>query len=1142
MIPSSNSRLLIAEDWKKIYQSFKNADLKSYDFESLRRVMITYIRENYPEDFNDYIESSEFLALIDLIAYLGQNLSFRIDLNARENFIETAERRDSLIKLAKLVNYNVRRNIPASGLLRILAVSTTDNVIDSNGINLANNLIGWNDANNPEWYQQFVAIMNSAMIDINSFGKPSKSGVVNGIKTEQYRINSNNTGVPIYTFNKIINGLNLTFEIVPSTFNEMIDEETPKPRNAFSLLYRNDNQGNNSNNTGFFVLFKQGVLSTADFSVNNPVPNEIIGIDAPNINDTDIWLWQLNAQGTLAETLWSKVPSITGNNVIYNSISLKERNIYSVLSRTNDQVDLSFADGSFADLPKGNFRLYYRQSFGSNYIITPSQFSNISFEISYTNRIGQTHSLTVLASLNYTVNNASAAESDQSIRSKAPQVYYSQNRMITAEDYNIVPLIAGNDVVKVKAVNRISSGISKYFELSDVSGKYSDINIFASDGILYKEITNKQYEFVLGTRNELKKIFREVIAQIIKSNEVRSFYYDNYTRYSLATSGVQWVQGTSSTNQSTGYFEERTRPLSVGQFSSTYMKYVKIGSLIKFKAPMLYNAANSSGELEQTYFLPNGKLTFVEDSTTSLVKWSKVINVVGDGSNTGKGLLSTGIGPIVLSDVIPTEAEIDEILPRYVTNLENDLENELIDYCFNLNNFGITLNQETSEWNIIDQSNIDLTNNFTMLYQNDLTKLNKDASWLIGFEWTGKNYKLRFRSCQFIFESEKENAFYVDAGQPIYDYTVNTYIKDKVSILPINSLPFSNMPLAQTHEYQIDGSYLEDDGYINTKKVKVSFYDNDNNGLIDNIDSFNEIVDPFHKSNTTGFRDSFLIFQLRSDGIGYDKVDTTYWYFYPNESNVPADLLVNGQMFYFYDDSVNAVKQYSSSSLEFVYQNNYFARVGRAGLKFQYSHRADEARRIDPSKTNIIDLFLLTKSYDIDYRNWLTGGSGIEPLSPTPSALESIYGPSLEIYKAVSDEVVFHPVKYKVLFGSQAVTSLQATFKAVRNSASYVADTDIKNRIITAINNFFSIENWEFGQTFYFSELVTYVMNELTPDITNFVIVSKQNKAFGSLFEIVCAPNEIFISGASTSDIEVIDYITSNQLNASGSIVTSSGG
>ena len=42
------NRLLLTEDWKKIYQSFKYADFQSYDFDNLRRTMISYIRENYP--------------------------------------------------------------------------------------------------------------------------------------------------------------------------------------------------------------------------------------------------------------------------------------------------------------------------------------------------------------------------------------------------------------------------------------------------------------------------------------------------------------------------------------------------------------------------------------------------------------------------------------------------------------------------------------------------------------------------------------------------------------------------------------------------------------------------------------------------------------------------------------------------------------------------------------------------------------------------------------------------------------------------------------------------------------------------------------------------------------------------------------
>jgi hypothetical protein len=113
------NNLLMAEDWQKIYQSFRNADFQSYDFDNLRRTMIDYIRTNFPEDFNDYIESSEYLALIDLIAFIGQSVAFRADLNARENFLELAERRDSILRLARLVSYNARRNCSRPGIIKI---------------------------------------------------------------------------------------------------------------------------------------------------------------------------------------------------------------------------------------------------------------------------------------------------------------------------------------------------------------------------------------------------------------------------------------------------------------------------------------------------------------------------------------------------------------------------------------------------------------------------------------------------------------------------------------------------------------------------------------------------------------------------------------------------------------------------------------------------------------------------------------------------------------------------------------------------------------------------------------------------------------------------------------------------------------
>ena len=66
-------------------------------------------------------------------------------------------------------------------------------------------------------------------------------------------------------------------------------------------------------------------------------------------------------------------------------------------------------------------------------------------------------------------------------------------------------------------------------------------------------------------------------------------------------------------------------------------------------------------------------------------------------------------------------------------------------------------------------------------------------------------------------------------------------------------------------------------------------------------------------------------------------------------------------------------------------------------------------------------------------------------------------------------------------------------------------------------------------------------MNELAPDITTFVIVPKEGtKAFGSLFEVKSENDEIFISGAKVSDVEIIDAVTASKLKADGTITTSS--
>jgi hypothetical protein len=126
------------------------------------------------------------------------------------------------------------------------------------------------------------------------------------------------------------------------------------------------------------------------------------------------------------------------------------------------------------------------------------------------------------------------------------------------------------------------------------------------------------------------------------------------------------------------------------------------------------------------------------------------------------------------------------------------------------------------------------------------------------------------------------------------------------------------------------------------------------------------------------------------------------------------------------------------------------------------------------------------------------------------------------------------------LFGDKSPVEFQATFKIVKNPTKIINDNDLKVRIINSINEFFSIENWDFGDRFYASELVTYVISQNSPDISNMVLVQKQRtQVFGSLLEIQANPDEVLVSAATVDNIEIVSNITSTELNlASSTVVT----
>jgi hypothetical protein len=391
----------------------------------------------------------------------------------------------------------------------------------------------------------------------------------------------------------------------------------------------------------------------------------------------------------------------------------------------------------------------------------------------------------------------------------------------------------------------------------------------------------------------------------------------------------------------------------------------------------------------------------------------------------------------------------------------------------------------------------------------------------------------------YVFESESQNKFHFDAQEKIYDYQTGKTVKDTVKILKTNSIVSTGNSIGYPITWQVVDTVTEADGFQDNRKVKVGFYDDDDDGVVDNPDIFDIVVEPTLSEST-----KFVFFEKYTS---YDAIErfrpyaSTNFVVTENEAdiNLNTATYTDGQLFYFYAADEDVIKTYSSTTNTLSTTTDYMARRGRSSISFQYKHHAGQETRIDPSVSNIVDIYLLERTYDNLFRIWLQDG-GVRPATSTQDQLRINYSGVLNPLKSLSDQIVYHPVKYKILFGTNADEELQATFKVVKNTKTNITDAVVKTRVIQAINEFFALDNWDFGDTFYFTELAAYIHTQLAPDLLTAVIVPNQSgQGFGSLFQINSAADEIFISGATVDDVSIITALGANQLAASGTVVTS---
>jgi len=589
---------------------------------------------------------------------------------------------------------------------------------------------------------------------------------------------------------------------------------------------------------------------------------------------------------------------------------------------------------------------------------------------------------------------------------------------------------------------------------------------------------------------------------------------------------LTWQQSTSLVNETTGFFKNFAgAPFPIGIYSNTNSKYITVGSLVKFVAPTGYFFDANNRLVAGVPIRADEKLTI----------WASPTAVVLDGTNQGLGNLPDGLGPVVLNNFVPTGAIPTQVIPVFITELTTVLIQDITEQIRLNRNFGLGYNNLVGTWYLITSTNLDAGASFSLANAQSQTGTNSDASWVIQAITDGSTYTVTSRSLDYYFGSVLETRFFFFGDQKIYDSRTGTVISDFVNVLKTNSRPDSNQPLDGDTFLRIIGQPIESDGFVDDFQVLVSYSDSDSDGVADNPDFFNDIVAPTVNPN------SKLVFLQKT--VDFDNLERYLLvrkgvvnsdYATADDIALVKDQFVIGQVFYAFQQEqffvlslVNEVRTVTS-----VPESDYIARTGRQDLYFQYRHNSPLTSRIDPGSTNIIDLYVVTNEYYTAYQNYLKDSTDTvpQPATPTIDQLSTTYS-GLQNFKMISDNVIINSVEFLPLFGPRAPEALRATIKVIPAAGTTASISEIKNLVVTAMDEYFQLDKWDFGDTFYFSELAGYIHREIGDIVSSVVLVPlNTQKSFGDLYEIRSAPFQIFVNGATVNDVEVILALTSTNI------------
>jgi hypothetical protein len=93
------------------------------DFNTIKQGLVDYARRYYPDIYKDFSEASFGSLMLDTVAYTGDILSFYLDYQTNESFLDTAVEYDNVLRLGEQVGYKLPLRSNSFGTLTIYVLA-----------------------------------------------------------------------------------------------------------------------------------------------------------------------------------------------------------------------------------------------------------------------------------------------------------------------------------------------------------------------------------------------------------------------------------------------------------------------------------------------------------------------------------------------------------------------------------------------------------------------------------------------------------------------------------------------------------------------------------------------------------------------------------------------------------------------------------------------------------------------------------------------------------------------------------------------------------------------------------------------------------------------------------------------------------